>query len=205
MAAPPPRARCSFGEKNQIKIKITQCIYMSRRYASRRYAGGLGPSRIRTRIPTTRQLGQWVSLRKILRFRVRLQLSQSRCLSLLLAMSGRVFLFLPPRGHEPPPTLRDRLNPNLSLYRHRFPIPRYAKCPDVALYTVGPLFLLPTPSSTHCALKVSEHDSLCLAGLCFCICSCFFFFPSPPIRSGEAFSSVIFPLFLSFYLFFGYM
>ena len=133
---------------------------MSRRYASRRYAGGLGPSRIRTKIPTTRQLGQWVSLRKTLRFRVRLQLSQSRCLSLLLAMSGRVFLFLPPRGHEPPPTLRDRLNPNLSLYRHRFPIPRNAKRPDVALYTVGPLFLLPTPSSTHCALKVSEHDSL---------------------------------------------
>ena len=94
---------------------------MSRRYASRRYVGGLGPSRIRTRIPTTRQLGQWVSLRKTLRFRVRLQLSQSRCLSLLLAMSSHVFLFFPPRGHEPPPTLRDRLNPNLSLYRHRFP------------------------------------------------------------------------------------
>ena len=88
---------------------------MSRRYASRRYAGGLGPSRVRTRIPTTRRLGQWVSLRKILRFRVRVQLSQSRCPSLLLAMSGRVFLFFPPRGHEPPPTLRDRLNPNLSL------------------------------------------------------------------------------------------
>ena len=31
----------------------------------------------------------------------------------------------------------------------------------------------------------------------------FYFFPSPPIRSGEAFSSVIFPLFLFFYLFFG--
>ena len=133
---------------------------MSRRYASRRYAGGLGPSRLRTRIPTTRQLGQWVLLRKTLRFRVRLKLSQSRCLSLLLAMSGRVFLTLPPRGHEPPPTLRDRLNPNLSLYRHRFPIPRYAKRPDVALYTVGPLFFLPTPSSTYCALKVSEHDLL---------------------------------------------
>ena len=27
--------------------------------------------------------------------------------------------------------------------------------------------------------------------------------PPPPIRSGEAFSSVIFPLFLFFYLFFG--
>ena len=31
----------------------------------------------------------------------------------------------------------------------------------------------------------------------------FYFPPSPPIRSGEAFSSVIFPLFLFFYLFFG--
>ena len=41
-----------------------------------------------------------MSLRKTLRFRVRLQLSQSRCLSLLLAMSGRVFLFLLPRGHD---------------------------------------------------------------------------------------------------------
>ena len=133
---------------------------MSRRYASRRYADGLGPSRVHTRIPTTRRLGQWVSIRKILRFRLRLQLSQSRSLSFLLAMSGRVFLFFPPRGHEPPPTLRDRLNPNLSLSRHRFPIPRYAKRPDVALYTVGRLFLLPTPSSPHCALKISEHDSL---------------------------------------------
>ena len=160
----PPPARAARSEKKKKKKKkkkkITRRIHMSRRYAIRRYAGGLGPSRIRTRIPTTRQLGQWVSLRKTLRFRVRLLLSQSRCLSLLLAMSGRVFLFLPPRGHEPPPTLRDRLNPNLSLYRHRFPIPRYAKCPDVALYTVDPFFLLPTPSSTHCALKVSEHDSL---------------------------------------------
>ena len=90
---PPPPPRCSFGEKKKKKKKkkkITRRIHMSRRYASRRYAGGLGPSRIRTRIPTTRQLGQWVSLRKTLRFRVRLQLSQSRCLSLLLAMSGRV-------------------------------------------------------------------------------------------------------------------
>ena len=31
----------------------------------------------------------------------------------------------------------------------------------------------------------------------------FYFFPSPPIRSGEAFSSVTFPLFLFCYLFFG--
>ena len=101
--------------------------YAGRRYAGRRYAGGLGPSRVCTRIPTIRRLGQWVSsLRKIPRFRVRLQLSQSRCLSLLQSMSGHVFLFFPPRGHEPSPTLRDRLNPNLSLSRHRFPIPRYA-------------------------------------------------------------------------------
>ena len=139
---PPPPARAAQSEKKK-KKKITRRIHIYRRYASRRYAGGLGPSRILTRIPTTRQLGQWVSLRKTLRFRVRLQLSQSCCLSLLLAMSSRVFLFFPPRGHEPPPTLRGRLNPNLSLYRHRFPIPRYAKRPDVALYTVGPFFLLP--------------------------------------------------------------
>ena len=31
----------------------------------------------------------------------------------------------------------------------------------------------------------------------------FYFLPSPPIRSGEAFSSAIFPLFLFFYLFLG--
>ena len=65
---------------------------------------GPGPSHVRARIPSTRRLGQWVSLRKILRFRVRYQLSQSRCISLLLAMSGRVHLFFPPRGHESPPT-----------------------------------------------------------------------------------------------------
>ena len=114
-ATPSPARALLVRRKKKKKKKITRRIHISRRYASRRYAGGLGPSRIHTRIPTTRQLGQWVSLRKTLRFRVRLQLSQSRCLSLLLAMSGRVFLFLPPRGHEPPPTLRGRLNPNLSL------------------------------------------------------------------------------------------
>ena len=96
---PPPRARGARSEKKKKKKRSRDAsTFIYRRYASRRYAGGLGPSRIRTRIPTTRQLGQWVSLRKTLRFRVRLQLSQSRCLSLLLlAMSGRVFLFLPPR------------------------------------------------------------------------------------------------------------
>ena len=112
---PPPLPRALLVWRKNTFKKITRRIHMSRRYASRRYADSLGPSRVRTRIPTTRQLGQWVSLRKILRLRVRLQLSQSRCLSLLQAMSGRVFLFYPPRGHEPPPTLRDRLNPNLSL------------------------------------------------------------------------------------------
>ena len=70
-------------------------------------------------------------------------------------MSSRVHLFFPPRGHEPPPTLRDRLN-----QRHRFPVPRYAKRPDVALHAIGLLFLFPTPSSPHCTLKVSKHHSL---------------------------------------------
>ena len=112
-----------------IPLAVTRRIHIYRRYASRRYAGGLGPSRIRTRIPTTRQLGQWVSLRKTLRFRVRLQFSQSRCLSLLLAMSGRVFLFLPPRGHEPPPTPRDRLNPKPQPLPPSFPNPPLCQTP----------------------------------------------------------------------------
>ena len=114
-APPPPPPPPALLVRRKKKKKIMRRIHMSRRYASRCYAGGLGLSRVRTRIPTTRRLGQWVPLRKILRFRVRLQLSQSRWLSLSLAMPGRVFLFFPPRGHEPPPTLRDRLNPNLSL------------------------------------------------------------------------------------------
>ena len=66
LAAPLPHAARS----EKIKIKIPRCILMSRRYASRRYAG-LDPYRVRMRIPTTRRLGQWVSLRKNLRFRVR--------------------------------------------------------------------------------------------------------------------------------------
>ena len=106
LAAPLPPPRYSFGKN---KMKITRRTYIPRRYA------GLGLSRVRTRIPSTRRLGQWVSLRKTLRFRVRLQLSQSRYLSLLLAISSRVYLFFPSRGHEPPPTLRDRPNSRLSL------------------------------------------------------------------------------------------
>ena len=47
---PPPPALLVRRKKNK---KITRRIHMSRRYASRRYAGGLGPSRVRTRIPTT--------------------------------------------------------------------------------------------------------------------------------------------------------
>ena len=68
-------------------------------------------------------------------------------------MSSGVYLFFTPRGHEPPPTLRDRINPHLRLLHHRFPISRYAKRPDVALYATGPLFLLLTPSSLHCTFK----------------------------------------------------
>ena len=80
--ANPARGLLNRGKKKKVwqrlppqKKKITRCIHITRRCASRRYAGGVGPSRIRTRIPTTRQLGQWVSLRKTLSFRVRLQLS----------------------------------------------------------------------------------------------------------------------------------
>ena len=75
-------------------------------------------------------------------------------------MSSRVYLFFPSRGHEPPPTLRDCLNPHLSLSSRHFSVPRYTKRLDVALDAIGPFFLLPTPSSPYCTLKVSENDSL---------------------------------------------
>ena len=43
-----------------------------------------------------------------------------------------------------------------------------------------------------------------MAGLCFCFLLLFYFFPSPPIRSGEVFSSVIFSSpFLLLFVFFG--
>ena len=58
---PLPSPRCSFGE-NQIKSRDASTWHG-------RYAG-LVPSRVRTKIPSVRRLGQWVSLRKILRFRV---------------------------------------------------------------------------------------------------------------------------------------
>ena len=43
-----------------------------------------------------------------------------------------------------------------------------------------------------------------MAGLCFFFLLLFYFFPSPPIRSGEVFSSVtFFPLSLLLFVFFG--
>ena len=66
-APSPPPPRALLVRRKIRNKKNTRRIHMSRRYESRRYAGGLGPSRVRTRIPTTRRLGQWVSLRKILR------------------------------------------------------------------------------------------------------------------------------------------
>ena len=56
---PPPPPRSALLVRRKKKKKITRRILMSRRYAGLRYAAsGLGPSRVRTRMPTTRQLGQ---------------------------------------------------------------------------------------------------------------------------------------------------
>ena len=81
-------------------------------------------------------------------------------LSLLLAISSRVHLFFPRRGHKPAPILRGCLNSPPCLHHRRFSVPHYAKRPDATLYTIDPLFFLPTPFGLHCILKVSEHDSL---------------------------------------------
>ena len=68
LAAPPPPPPPTLLVRR--KIKVMRRIYMSRCYAGRRYAG-LGPSRVRTRTFDSSAIGQWVSLRKILRcFRV---------------------------------------------------------------------------------------------------------------------------------------
>ena len=69
-------------------------------------------------------------------------------------------LLFPPRDYGPPPTLHDRLNLHLSLQCRRFQTPRYAKRAGVAWDATGPLFSLPTLSSSHCTLRVSERDSL---------------------------------------------
>ena len=131
----------------------------------RRYAD-LGPSGVRTRIPSVRRLIVRpiivvASQNFTLPCAITTSYPVSRCLSLLLAMSSHFYLFFPPRGHEPPPTLRDRLNLHLSLQRRRhFPTLHYDKRSDVAPCAIGSLFLLPTPSSPYCTRKVSEYDSL---------------------------------------------
>ena len=111
------------------------------------------------RIPSTHRLAQWVSRRKS-HASVCEKFSQFRCHSVLLAMSNRVRAFFPSRGYKPPPTLPDRLNLHLSFQGRRFSTPYYDKCPDVAMYTIGPLLLFHNLSSAHCTLKVSEHSSL---------------------------------------------
>ena len=66
LAAPPPPPLRALLVRRKIKNKNHATHpHGTRRYEGRRYAGGLGPSRVRTRIPTTRRLGQWVSLRKV--------------------------------------------------------------------------------------------------------------------------------------------
>ena len=133
------------------------------------------------KIPSTPSLsrGIGVASQVLIRFLVRSQLSsQSRFLSLLLAKSSPVYLFLPLRGHKPPSTFRHCLNRHLyniylSIYlsislsiiylclqRRRFPTPRYAKRPDVAEYVVDPLFLLPTPPPEHCSAPSRFPDMI---------------------------------------------
>ena len=85
-----------------------------------------------------------------------------RCLSLLLAMSSRVYLFSPPRGHEPPsahpplpsqPTTQP-LTPSLSN-------PSLCQTPGCrSVRNRSSLFPSYTPSSPNCTIKVSEHDSI---------------------------------------------
>ena len=105
-SAPPPPPPILLVRRKTNK-KIIRRIY-------RRYVG-LGRSRVRTRISSARRLGTWVWLRKCYtpvfdnKFpSLVASLFSWRCLAASTS-------FFPPRGHEPPPTLCDRLNPHLSL------------------------------------------------------------------------------------------
>ena len=75
-----------------------------------------------TFLPTGRMLKRFRCLHIFLK-----QLSQSRLSLFLLAMSIRIYLFFPPRGRKPPPTLRDRLNPHPRLQRRAFQSPLGAR------------------------------------------------------------------------------
>ena len=72
---------------------------------------------------SARQLGQLVSLHRFYASVYDSNFLSLVRLSLLLAMSGRVYLFFPPCDHKPPSTLRGRLNPHPCLQRCRFSVP----------------------------------------------------------------------------------
>ena len=122
------------------------------RSVSRPYKDSFGSS--------TRQIGhQWMSLRKILRYRVRLQLSQSRFLFLLLAMSSRVYLFFPPRGHDlrpPSVTVSTHISASIAVAFQSSPMPNARMSLSTMIYVwshmyaIGSLFLLllPRPLNT---------------------------------------------------------
>ena len=91
---------------------------MTRRTSSRDASKSLGATQVSGRLvlaqasfgSSTRRIGV---ASQVLRFGVRRRLSQSRCLSLLLAMASRACLLFPPRGHKPPLTPLP-LTPSLS-------------------------------------------------------------------------------------------
>ena len=75
-------------------------------------------------------------------------------------MSSHVFLLFPPHRHKPPPPVRDRLNSYPCIQRRRFPAPRYAKCPDVALNTIDPRHLRTAPSRFPNTIRFGNHPPL---------------------------------------------
>ena len=96
---------------------------------------------------------------QVLRFCVRSQLSQSR--SLLFSrrsLAVSTCFFLHAAMNLRPPFLTVSTHTSASNTVSSYPLA--AKRPDIALYAVGPLVLLPTPSTPHCTINVSQYDSL---------------------------------------------
>ena len=114
-----------------------------------------------------------MSLHKIIRFRLRQQLSHSRCLFLFLAMSIPVYLF----------SLHAAINLRLfsvavsthtSASNGVLQLPAMPKRPDVPMYAIGPLF-----SSCHPVLSALYSHGFGIRFVLVAACSSFDLAPLP--------------------------
>ena len=118
---------------------------------------GFGPFRVRAGLLWLINYNRRVRVASQV-LRLRSQLSQSCCLSLVLRKSSRVYLFFPPRGHKPPPTFYDSTH-TFACNAVAFQSPAMPNT-WMSLCTQSVYSFSFPPSPPHCTLNVSQHDSL---------------------------------------------